>query len=414
MPKIKLAPSEGELLGSMHPSSWVVPQELPVKTKKSKQILNIGVPKESHLQEYRVPLTPESAGVLVANGHCVYVEQGAGDKASFSDKQYSDVGAQIVYKHEDIFTKADVIVKISPLTKGEQELLRQNQTLISAVNLGSQSPEYLKNLIRKNISAVGFEFLQSKDGSLPLVQMMSEIAGVTSIHIASELLSEMDGGKGMLLGGITGVPPAIVTIIGAGTVGLHAARTAIGMGAMVKIIDKEVFKLRKLERDLGMNVFTAISQQNYIEDAVHSSDVIIGSAHIPGHRAPIVVTEDMILQMKEGSVIVDVAIDQGGCIETSKVTTHESPTFTEHDIIHYCVPNIASRVPNTASAAIANILSPLLIDIGDSGGIKNVIRHNDTIRQGLYVYKKHLTKQPIASLFGMDFMNINLLAASEI
>lgn len=402
------------ILSEMHPSSWIIPQEMPVKTRKSKKNLRIGLPKETSFQERRVALTPEAVSVLIANGHEVYVEVGAGLSSSFSDKDFSDAGAIVCYTTEDVYTKSDIIVKISPLSQEELDLLQNNQHLLSAVNLGSLSPDYLKVLVKKNITALGFEFLQAGDGTLPLVQLMSEIAGVSSIHIASELLCGTNGGKGLLLGGITGVPPSQVTIIGAGTVGYEAARTALSMGASIMVIDEEVYKLRRLERDLGMNIYTAVSLNKYVSSAVQSADVVIGAAYKPGNRAPVVVTEQMVMEMKEGSVIIDVAIDQGGCVETSRLTTHDNPTFTEHGVVHYCVPNIASRVAQTASAAISNILGPILVKAGDFGGFDQVLKYDEGVKQGIYVYRRHLTKQSLSSLFGMDYVDINLLVASDI
>lgn len=404
----------GGILGQLNPSSWAVALESPAKVKREKKVQRIGVPKEPDALENRVALTPESVQVLVANGHEVFVEKGAGEDSSFPDGAYNAAGAHLCYTPADIYAKADTIVKVSPLSADELEMLRPQQTLISAVNLGSMSAEHIRTMLRKNILAIGFEFLQASDGALPLVQSMSEIAGVTSIHIASELLSRHTGGKGLLFGGITGVPPAVVTIIGAGTVGLGAARTALGMGATVRVIDAEVHQLRNLEQVLGQRVQTAISLHNYIEDYVLSSDVIIGAAFKPGHRAPIVVTEDMVANMREGSVIVDVAIDQGGCVETSRITSHKQPTFEVHDVIHYCVPNIASRVPATASAAISNILGPLLIKAGDMGGMEQLMKINEGVKHGVYIYRRHLTKRPMASIFGIEFMDINLLVASTL
>lgn len=402
----------GSILSELHPSSWVVPAEMAVKTKRAKQSLRIGVPKESYFFENRVALTPESVGVLVANGHEVFVQKGAGEPSSFPDLAYNAAGAHIVYSLADVYTKSETIVKIAPLSNEELDMLRPQQTLISAVNLGSMTPHHLKTLIRKNILAIGFEFLKSSGGHRPLVQIMSEIAGITSIHIASELLSAQTHGKGMLLGGVTGVPPSVVTIIGAGNVGYSAARTALGMGATVRVIDEEVHQLRALEDRLGFPVHTAVSMHNYIEDAVLSSDVVIGAAFKAGQRAPMVVTEEMVAQMREGSVVIDVAIDQGGCVETSSPTTHEKPTFVKHDVVHYCVPNIAARVPATASAAVSNILGPLLIKAGDMGGMEQLMKYNDGVKQGVYVYHKHLTKRTLSTIFGMDFMDINLLVAS--
>jgi alanine dehydrogenase len=405
---------EKGLLGGLHPMSWVVPAEMAVKTRQSKKALRIGIPKDSMPGENRVPLTPESVSVLTANGHEVYIQAGAGKQASFPDAAYNAAGAIICYSLGDIFTKVDIIVTVSPLSREALDLLRSNQVLLSAVNLGSLSPETLSLLMKKNITAIGFEFLTGSDGKPPLVQMMAEIAGVSSIYIAAELLSVIKGGKGVLLGGVTGIPPTVITVIGGGTVGFNAIRTAIGMGATVKVIDEQIHVLRNLENLLGSKVHSAVSLHNYIEEAILSSDVVIGAAHKHGQRAPVVVTEDMVSQMAEGSVVIDIAIDQGGCIETSHVTTHENPTFEKHGVIHYCVPNIASRVPFTASQAISNILGPLLIQMGDHGSIENLMRVNDGVRQGVYVYRRYLTKQPLSSIFGMDFMDINLLVASEI
>ncbi|MDX2284266.1 MAG: alanine dehydrogenase [Bacteroidia bacterium] len=413
MGKLEYAMERG-LFSGMYSGSWAIPQEMAAKTGKSHASLRIGVPRELFLQENRVALTPDMAGVLVANGHQVYVEHDAGQGARFSDKDYAEAGAVICFKAEDVFKQGDIILKVSPISGPEIDLLRENQTLISAVNMGSLAPDYLNGLIRKNITAIGFEFYRSADGSLPIVQMMSEIAGVTSIHIASELLSDHNGGQGILLGGITGIPPAEIAIIGAGTVGYNAAQTAMGMGARVRIIDEEIYKLRRIEKDLGFNVYTSVAQARYVRDAVVSSDVVIGAAYREGQRAPLVVTEDMVREMKEGSVIIDVAIDQGGCVETSRLTTHDHPTFVAHGVIHYCVPNIASRVPRTASIAISNVMGPLLIKAGDHGGFENLIRINEGLKEGVYVFRRHLTKKNMATLFGMtmNYRDIELLVVS--
>ncbi len=405
---------ESELFSGVYAGSWAVPKELAVKTNERKEVLRIGVPKETFFQENRIPLTPETVGVLVANGHEVYIEHNAGVGTRYSDKDYAEAGGIIKYKVAEIFQAADYLVKITPLSGEELELLREGQTIISAVHMGSLSPAMLNILMRKNITALGFEFYKGEDGSLPLVQMMSEIAGVSSIHIASELLTGKNNGQGILLGGITGIPPAEITIVGAGTVGFNAARTAMGMGARVRIIDRELSKLRRITRELGTNMSTSVAQHNYIHDAVVSSDVVIGAAFSAGRRAPIVVTEEMVSQMKPNSVIVDVAIDQGGCVETSRVTNHEDPVFLEHDVIHYCVPNIPSLVARTASTAVSNVLGPLLMSIGEKGGIENLIKFDPGLKEGIYIYRHHLTKKSLARLFGMTmkYRDIGLLIAA--
>lgn len=405
---------EKDVFPGIYPGSWAVPKELAVKSGKTKKSLKIGVPKETFYQENRVPLTPDAAGVLVNNGHQVFIEHDAGAGARFTDVDYSDAGAIVTYNVADVFKQADYILKVSPLSGEELALLKENQKIISAVNLGSLTPEHINYLIKKNITAIGFEFYRSEDRSLPLVQMMSEIAGVSSIHIASELLTGFHGGQGLLLGGITGIPPAEVTIIGAGTVGFNAAQTAMGMGARVRIIDEEIHKLRRIEKELGINVYTSVAQGNYVRNAVLDADVVIGAAYKPGGRAPLVVTEEMVKEMKEGSVIIDVAIDQGGCVETSRLTTHDDPVFNQHGVIHYCVPNIPSRVSRTASIAISNILGPLLINIGDNGGLDNYVKFNNGLKEGIYVYRRHLTVKYIADIFGMsmNYRDIELLIAA--
>ncbi|MEL6632266.1 MAG: alanine dehydrogenase [Bacteroidota bacterium] len=405
---------EKGIFPGVYPGSWAIPKEMPLKKGELQKRLRIGIPRETFFQENRVAITPETVGVIIANGHQVYIEHEAGEGARYTDHDYAEQGATISYTVEDVFANSDVILKVSPLSQEELLLLKENQTLISAINMGSLSPDHMNQLIRKNITAIGFEFFRSEDGSLPLVQMMSEIAGVSSIHIASELLTEKNDGQGILLGGVTGIPPAEVTIIGAGTVGFNAAQTAMGMGARVRIIDEEIYKLRRIEKELGINVYTSVAQRNYIRDAVVASDVVIGAAYRDGQRAPMVVTEDMIKEMKEGSVVIDVAIDQGGCIETSRLTTHDKPTFVKHGVIHYCVPNIASRVARTASIAISNVLGPLIVNIGQSGGIDNLIRYDEGLKVGIYAYRRHVTKKNIASLFGMsmNYRDIDLLIVS--
>lgn len=394
---------------SLSTSTAVKPQ----KINKDQTSLKIGVPCEVHNQEMRVALTPNAVGVLVANGHEVVVEHNAGKNAQFSDQAYSNKGAIIAYAREELYKRCEIITKVNPLEEDELELLQLNQTLFSAVHLGQIKPDYLKTLIKKNITAIGFEFMQAPDGSIPIMRSMSEIAGITSIHIASELLARPTG-VGLLLGGIAGIPPAVVTIIGAGSVGYHACKTALGLGASVKVIDKELYQLKKLEETIGTKLYTAINQQDYVEEAIKSANVVIGAVYKSGQRTPVIVPEEIIAQMKEGSVIVDVSIDQGGTFGTSRPTTHENPTYEMHGVIHYCVPNIASRVSRTASIAIANILSPLLIKLGEAGGVKNLMSNNSTLRTGVYIYQKHLTQRSIATLFNMDFMDISLLYSANI
>ncbi len=398
---------------SIFPSLLSVTQESSKKIKKKKKVIRVGIPRESSTQERRVPLTPSVVEVLVNNGAEVYVEHDAGLDAGFWDRDYSEAGAFICYSKPEVFEKADIIVKIERPNYQEIEYLKNRQIFISALHLGSLTTEFLKSIIQKNITAIGYEFLRGEDGSIPIMQMMSEIAGINAIHIAAELLTANKGGKGMLLGGITGVPPSVVTIIGAGTVGLNAARAALALGATVKVLDEEVYKLRRLEEKLGIKIYTAVAQPQFIEEALISSDVVIGAIYKPGQRTPCLVSEELIMKMKEGSIAIDIAIDQGGCFETSKPTTHENPVFVKHGVIHYCVPNIASRVPYTGSIALSNILGGIILKIINYGGI-GVLQNSTIIKNGIYTHHKHITNKYLARIFGMDYIDINLLHASNL
>ncbi|MCS7084948.1 MAG: alanine dehydrogenase [Bacteroidia bacterium] len=375
--------------------------------------LKIGVPRETHLQEKRVALTPGAVGVLTARGHKVVVEHLAGVHAQFGDELYREAGATIAPSAAEVYEKSDIICRITPPDEDDLRMLRPRQTLFSAVHLGALKSEYVQTLLSKYITALGFEFIRSADGSIPFMQSMSEIAGISSIHIAAELLTGDKGGPGLLLGGIAGVPPATVTIIGAGNVGYHAAATALALGATVKVIDDEVHQLRRLEHLLGRKIYTCVAQHDFVAHAVAHADVVIGAAYKKSGRPPMVVTEEMVMTMKEGSVIVDVSIDQGGCIETSRTTTHDQPTFVVHGVTHYCVPNIPSRVPRTASTAISNILGPILVRIGEAGGIHNLFATDVAIRTGIYTFQSHVTQKSLAEMCKMDHMDISLLYAAQ-
>ncbi len=389
-----------------------VPLEQPVKKEKPKSQLIVGVPKERLFQEHRVALNPEAVGLLVRNGIQVYVEHNAGLGAQYTNRDYIEQGAQIAYSTEELYEKAHLIVKVAPLSLEETQWLKPKQILISAVHVGSLKREYLVQLMRKQITAIGFEFIQSEAGGYPIVHSMSEIAGISAIHIASELLSVHSGGVGLLLGGITGVPPATVTILGAGTVGYHACKTALAMGAVVKVLDLEIYKLRRLTQNLSTSIYTAIARPDFIAQCVMEADVVIGAIYKRGERTPVIVTEEMVQNMKEGSVIIDVSIDQGGCVETSEVTNHRNPTFIKHGVIHYCVPNIPARVPRTASAALSNILSPLILKIHQHGSIQKAIQNDAMIRSGIYTYHRYVTQRSLAELFQLDYMDIDLLYPS--
>ena len=332
--------------------------------------------------------------------------------ATFPDAEYMEAGAQIVATPEDLYSQCELIVKVGRPTDDELKLLQENQVLISALHLGNTTPDFLRRLMELGVTGIGFEFIRDSDGTLPIVRMMHEIMGSMAVQIAARYLESNEGGKGVMLGGISGVPPATVVIIGAGVVGEWAARTALGFGAHVVVLDTDLGALRAIEHYLDRRVTTAMASVEFIRKAVRSADVVIGAKMGEGQRAPILVTEDMVAEMQPGSVIVDTMIDQGGCIETSRPTTHSNPVFRKYDVIHYCVPNMPSNAARTATYALNNVLVPYLIEIGESGSIHEALWRNVGLRNGTYVYRRHLTKKSLAAMFGLPYRDIELLIAS--
>src|ERR1700743_1409654 len=388
------------------------PQESMLEVKNKKNKLYIGIPKETSFQENRIALTPLSVALLVNNGHEVMLESNAGLAAKFTDKDYSEQGAQIVYDIKKVY-EADIIIKIAPPTLAEIEMMKPGQTLISALQLSTFKAECLHALMNKKVTALCFEHLRDEGGSLSVVRAMSEIVGATSILIAAEYLSNVFDGKGLMLGGITGVPPTEIVILGAGTVGEYAARTAISLGAEVKVFDPSIYKLRRLQNNIGTRIFTSVVQPIVLEKAVTSCDVAIGALRAEDGRSPCIISEATVSRMKKDSVIIDVSIDQGGCFETSEITNHTNPVFRKYDVIHYCVPNIASRVARTATYALTNIFAPILVDIGDQGGIKNVIWQKTGVRNAVYIYQGHLTNKHISERFSLPCKDLDLLIVSH-
>jgi alanine dehydrogenase len=388
------------------------PQESMLEVKSKKNKLYIGIPKEITFQENRIPLTPLSVALLINNGHEVMLESNAGQAANFSDKDYSEQGAHIVYDTKKVY-EADIIIKIAPPTLTEIAMMRPGQTLISALQLSTLKAESLHALIKKNITALCFEHLRDEGGSLSVVRAMSEIVGATSILIAAEYLSNIFDGKGLMLGGITGVPPTEIVILGACTVGEYAARTAIALGAEVKVFDPSIYKLRRLQNNIGSRVFTSVVQPIVLEKAITTCDVAIGAMRAEDGRSPCIVSETTVSRMKPNSVVIDVSIDQGGCFETSEVTNHTHPVFRKYDVIHYCVPNIASRVARTATYALTNIFTPILLDIGERGSLKNVIWQKSGVRDAVYIYQGHLTNKHIGDRFSIPCKDLDLLIVSH-
>lgn len=392
--------------------SWhFSPQEEMLEVRKKKGKLVIGIPAETSFDENRVALAPEAAALLTGNGHSLLVQSRAGQRAFFSDRDYSEAGCQIVYSSHEAF-KADIILKVAPLSEQELDHMRPGQVLFSTVALPMQKAEYFKKLMSKKVSAIAFEFIRDKANTFPLLRSMSEIAGNTAILIAAEYLSHKEYGKGRMFGGLSGITPTEVVILGAGTVGEFAVRAAMGLGAAVKVFDASVYRLRRLQNNLGVQVFTSIIQPKILLKALKTADVAIGAVHSSWGRTPIIVTEEMISHMKNGSVVVDVSIDQGGCFETSRITSHSDPVFRKYDITHYCVPNIASRVPNTASYAFSNFFAPVLLNVGEVGGVENMLKREPGIRQGVYLFNGTLTNQYIGEYFQLAYQDIDLLMAA--
>jgi alanine dehydrogenase len=386
-------------------------ETLAVKPKNTKLV--IGIPKESNKHENRVALVPNSIRTVAGYGHHIKVTTGAGDQSNFKDSDYSEAGAEVCMSNKEVF-KCDVIIKIAPPTIEEINQMKDEATLISPIQIPIMTEEYIAALQKKRITALAMEYLQSDDGSFPVVRIMSELAGISSVLIASEYLNINRGGRGILFGGITGVPPAKMVILGAGVVGEFAVKAAMGLGVSIRVFDNDITKLMRLQAFVGQQLHTSSINPVYLAYQLMSADVVIGAIHSKHGRTPVVVTEEMVSKMKEGSVIIDVSIDQGGCIETSEMTNLDKPTFVKHGVIHYCVPNIASNVSRTASAAVSNILTPLLIKIGSDLAFENILYRSPGIRNGCYTYKGRLTNEYLGRRFGMKYTNLNLLLASRI
>lgn len=372
----------------------------------------IGIPRETSFNENRIALTPEAVGVIVANGHQVNIESNAGVGANYTDKDYSDAGAKIIHDKKEIFN-CNVIVKSGPVSEEDCELLKPNTYVISPIHLAVMKRNILEKMMEKKITALSFENLKDGSGHNPIVRSMSEIAGSAVMLVAGQYLSNANNGKGVLVGGISGIPPTKVIIIGAGIVGEYAARTALAMGASVKIFDNSIYRLKRLQNNIGGRLWTSVIEPKILGKQLKTCDVAIGALSGASGRTPIVVTEEMVSQMRPGSVIVDVSIDHGGCFETSEVTTHEKPVFKKYDVIHYCVPNIPSGFARTASQAISNVLTALLLETAEDGGIDNVIWYKINIRSGIYLFKGSLTNIHLSERFDLKYTDLNLLIASR-
>ena len=385
----------------------LLPQEETLEIEKQKGELYIGLPKETHFQEKRICLTPDAIAAIVANDHRVLIEKGAGEKAGFSDSDYSEAGAELTDDKNKVFG-CPIILKVEPPSLDEIELINPKTILITALQLKTRDKVYFEALAKKKLTALAFEFIKDEAHSYPAVKALSEIAGTASVLIASELMANNELSNGMLFGNISGVPPAEVVVIGAGTVGEYATRSALGLGANVKVFDTSITRLRNLQVKVGRPLYTSTLQPKYLMKALRRCDVAIGA--LKGtNRAPVVVTEDMVEKMKNGAVIIDVSIDMGGCFETTEITSHDQPTKIKHGVIHYGVPNIPARYPKTASISISNIFTPYLLNMAESGGLENAIRFDSGLKNGLYFYRGILTNKAVADWFGLPYSDLNIL-----
>lgn len=385
-------------------------ETLDIKPKGAQ--LHIGIPKEIAFQENRIALTPDAVGVLVSNGHEVTIEHNAGDGSHFADRDYSEAGAKIVYSREDVY-KAPILVKSAPVIEEELPLLQMNQMIISPIHLSVLKAELLQKMMDKRITAISFENLKDDSGTYPIVRSMSEIAGSAVMLIAAQYLSSANHGKGVLLGGISGIAPTKVIILGAGIVGEYAARAALALGASVKVFDNSVYRLKRLQNNIGHRLWTSVIEPRMLAKQLKTCEVAVGALGSESGRTPIVVSEEMVSSMRHGSVVIDVSIDRGGCFETSEITTHENPVYKKYGVIHYCVPNIPSGFARTASQAISNVLMPLLLEAGEDGGFERMVWHQIHLRSGIYMFKGALTNFYLSERFNLKYTDLNLLIASQ-
>ncbi|MDW9381878.1 MULTISPECIES: alanine dehydrogenase [Chryseobacterium] len=381
----------------------LMPKEEKLEVIKKGKQFSIGIPKETCLNERRTCITPDAVQVLVEHGHEIIIESGSGEGSFFTDLQYSESGAKITNDPKEAFGQ-DLILKINPPTEDEIEYMKPNTYLVSALQINLRDKEYFLKLAEKKINAIAFEFIVDEYKQLSLVRLIGEIAGTVSILYASELLALSNG---LMLGGITGVRPAEVVILGAGIVGEFATKAAIGLGASVKVFDNSLSKLRRLHTIVDSRVPTSIIDPKELSKSLRRADVVIGA--LPRLNMTPIVTEDMVMKMKKGSVIIDITIDNGKVIETSELTTMEDPYVIKHGVIHCGLPNLTSRMPRTTTKAISNFFLSYILNYDEEGGFENMLIRKNEMKQSLYMYKGRHTKKIICDRFGLTYHDINLL-----
>lgn len=362
--------------------------------------MDIGIAKEGHHLENRVALTPAGVQTLINAEHTVYIEQGAGEVSGFVDEDYTNVGAKLVYSPEEIFLRSKILLKVAPPTIKECKMMPENQVILSAFHAAVAPEEILKILIEKKITTVGYEIIEDDEGNLPVLVPMSELAGQLSISQASYHLSNVGGGRGVLLGGAAGVPPATVVVLGAGTLGLNAVNTAKGMGCNVILFDSDLYRLRNANDLFSKQIVTYLPFEYNLEKAVSIADVLVGSVSIHGEMAPKLITKEMVKSMKPRSVIIDASIDQGGCVETSHPTNWLDPIFVTYDVIHFCVPNMPSNISRTATYALSNAILPYVYRIAKSG-IEKAMQDDYGLARGVFTYKGEALRNVVAQKLGI-------------
>lgn len=390
-------------------TAWATQEErLAVDTKNAKLV--IGVPRERDMDEHRILLNPAAVQVLVKNGNEILIESGAGLLAGWEDKEYASAGASISSDANSIF-QCDIIAKVAPPNKKEIAMMKGNQTLISALQLRTRDRDFFKALADKKITGIALEEIRDSYDQSALRIAMSEIAGQQAARLGASLLAEGLSGKrkGKLMGGVPGVAPASVLVIGAGVAGMAAVRLSRGMGAEVVLLDQSISKLRYATEQMGGGLVTELIQESVLKNRLQHVDVVIGALSPIEGRTPMVVTEAMVELMPAGSVIIDISIDSGGCFETSEITSHGEPTFVVHDVLHYCVPNMNSAVGNTSSIAMSNIVGPMLLQLSGNGGVKESLHFDLNIRAGLYLYGGLLTKRHLGEHFDLPYSSDDLL-----
>ncbi|NNG27316.1 MAG: alanine dehydrogenase [Ignavibacteriaceae bacterium] len=373
--------------------------------------MRIGIPKETLREEKRVGLAPAGVDALVIAGHTVFVETEAGEGSHFSDQDYVNAGATIVYSSEEVFQRAELIAKVTPLNSEVVDLIQENQIIFSFLHLSVGKKYVIDKLIEKKATAISYELIEKKD-QLPVLQSISEIAGQLAIQVGSKFLkSNVPEGRGILMGGIPGVAPAAVVILGAGIVGLEAARAAYAAGAQVIVIDNDLRRLRRIENSISKNISTVVANPMTIARGVKFADLFIGAVQVKGEKSPHIITEEMVKTMKRGAVIVDVAIDQGGCVETSYPTTLSNPTFIKHNVIHYCVPNIPALVARTASYGLTNASLEYILNIADNG-LSNSLLGDLGLSKGVCTYNGSCSNEVIAETFDLEFRRLHIFSTN--